>query len=195
MKRLAALMIALTLCAPAVFAQNHGEIGAFVDWTRLRHANNTNFFGLGGRVGFNASENVQFEAQMAYDFEQSFTNTGSVSSGFNSTTNLSRTSLRMLHGLFGPKIQTGGGAVRLFATVQGGFLKFSVSNPNTATTTAFSNSVNIFQGDTNGVLYPGGGIEFYAGPIGLRVDVGDEIYFDRGANHNLKFMFGPQFRF
>src|SRR5919201_6909356 len=139
MKRLLGLVIALTLCAPALFAQNHGEIGVFADLTRLKHTNSTNFWGLGGRIGFNASENVQFEAQMAYDFEQSFTNSSTASSTISSTTNLSRSSLRMLHGMFGPKFQTGGGAVRLFGTVQGGFLKFSVSNPSTPTTTAFSN--------------------------------------------------------
>jgi hypothetical protein len=46
-----------------------------------------------------------------------------------------------------------------------------------------------------GVFYPGGGIEAYLGPIGLRVDVGDETYFQSGAHHNLRVTFGPQIRF
>ena len=33
------------------------------------------------------------------------------------------------------------------------------------------------------------------GPIGLRLDVGDEMYFNNGTHHNLKVMFGPYIRF
>jgi hypothetical protein len=29
----------------------------------------------------------------------------------------------------------------------------------------------------------------------LRLDVGDEMYFNHGAHHNLKVMFGPYLRF
>ena len=49
--------------------------------------------------------------------------------------------------------------------------------------------------DLNGVFYPGGGIEFFLGPIGIRADAGDEIYFDRGAQNNLKITVGPTIRF
>ena len=55
---------------------------------------------------------------------------------------------------------------------------------------------SIQNGNTNGVFYPGGGLEFFAGHVlGIRAEVGDEMYFDNGANHNLKVTFGPQFRF
>jgi hypothetical protein len=46
-----------------------------------------------------------------------------------------------------------------------------------------------------GAVYPGGGIEAYLGPIGLRIDVGDEIYFQSGAHNNLRLTFGPSIRF
>ena len=45
------------------------------------------------------------------------------------------------------------------------------------------------------LFYPGGGIELFAGRFGIRAEAGDEMYFDRGANHNLKFTIGPQIRF
>jgi hypothetical protein len=45
------------------------------------------------------------------------------------------------------------------------------------------------------VLYPGGGVEFFLGPIGIRMEVGDEIYFNDGAHNNLRATFGPQIRF
>ena len=47
----------------------------------------------------------------------------------------------------------------------------------------------------SGALYPGGGMEGLAGPIGLRVDVGDEIIFSNGAHHNWKVTFGPVLHF
>ena len=59
-----------------------------------------------------------------------------------------------------------------------------------------SRSIDCLRGDNNGnaVFYPGGGVEEYPGPVGLR-DVGDEIYFNNGANHNLKITFCVPTRF
>jgi hypothetical protein len=33
------------------------------------------------------------------------------------------------------------------------------------------------------------------GPLGLRLELGDEIYFNDGAHNNLRITFGPIFRF
>jgi hypothetical protein len=44
-------------------------------------------------------------------------------------------------------------------------------------------------------MYPGAGVEGFWGPIGLRLEAGDEIYFDNGTRNNLKVTFGPTFRF
>jgi hypothetical protein len=168
-----------------MFAQNHGEFGVYADYVRLHHADNTNFWGIGGRFGFNVHSHVQLEAEMSYDFSRSFTNT--FTNG--GTVTVVTSDLRLLHGLFGPKFQTGGGAIRVFGVLKGGFLNFS-SN------TSVGNQIsNIPFGDTNGVFYPGGGVEFFAGPIGLRLEAGDLMYFDRGANNNLRLTIGPQFRF
>jgi hypothetical protein len=193
MKKIVLALFAVLVfsAAPAMFAQDHGELGVYADYVRLHHANNANFWGLGGRVGFNVHSHVQLEAEMSYDFEQSFTNTSTTGG----TVTLNRTSLRLLHGMFGPKIQTNAGPVRAFVVLKGGFLNFGVPGGST-TTAGFTNQVgNIVGGDTNGVFYPGGGVEFFAGPIGLRVEAGDMMYFDRGANHNLRLTFGPQIRF
>jgi hypothetical protein len=54
---------------------------------------------------------------------------------------------------------------------------------------------NVISGDTNAVFYPGGGLEFFKGRIGLRLEAGDAMYFFNGANHNLKVSVGPQIRF
>lgn len=192
MKRLAVLLAlagALYLL-PSAFAQDHGEVGVFADYVRLHNAGDANFWGLGGRAAFNVHKNVQFEAEMGYDFEKVFTST--FTSGGTVTT--VRSPLRLLHGTFGPKLQTGSGAVRAFVFAKGGFLNFSSSNASALG--GFTGAVgNITGGDTNGVFYPGGGVEAYIGPVGLRLDAGDFMYFDNGANHNLRITFGPHIRF
>src|SRR5512146_330343 len=105
MKRFAMLtVLALAFAVPAAFAQDHGEVGVFADYVRLHHANDASFLGLGGRAGFNVHRSVQLEAEMSYDFERNVTTT--FSSG--ATTNFFRSDLRLIHGLFGPKFQTGG---------------------------------------------------------------------------------------
>lgn len=171
-------------------AQDHGEVGAFVDYFRL-HETGTNFVGLGGRAAINVSPYVQLEAEMAYDFNRAFTE------GFADTTGtitLQNSNIRVLHGLFGPKIQTKG-PVRIFLTVKGGFTNFRF-DPRAASFSTFTSSVdNLRTNNVSGALYPGGGVEAFLGPFGLRADVGDEIIFSNGAHHNWKVTFGPQIRF
>jgi len=197
MKRLTvlgALVLCLAVLAPVASAQsndnkNHGNFGVYFDYTRLQFASE-NFFGVGARLGINVHPHVVLEGEMAYDFERN--QTASITDLTGNTTTV-RSSLRLLHGLFGPKIQTTG-PVRVFAVLKGGFLNFGVSGAVTAGN--FTNQVsNVLSGDTNGVFYPGGGIEFNAGIFGIRLEAGDEIFFDNGANHNFKFMGGPQIRF
>src|SRR6185312_5948310 len=131
------------------------------------------------------------EAEMAYDFSRAFTETFNNGTGTISTQN---SNLKILHGLFGPKIQTGG-PVRVFITVKGGFADFRF-DPRNASFANFVGSVDALRNDNlDGVLYPGGGLEAYLGPIGLRLDVGDEIIFVNGAQHNWKVTFGPVIHF
>jgi hypothetical protein len=195
MKRLAGIIIlavAVTAFAPALMAQTEerGEFGVFADYTRLHHFNNANLWGPGAQISFNLNPYIQLEGSMAYDFARN-----TICCSASTATNFTNERLRLLHGLFGPKFQTAWGPVKVFGVVKGGFLNFSVSNRGAGT--GFTNAVGqVTSGDTNGVLYPGGGVEFYMGKVfGLRGEVGDEIYFDNGANHNLKIMAGPVFRF
>jgi hypothetical protein len=66
------------------------------------------------------------------------------------------------------------------------------SEPVSGFTTAVE---NLRTDNVNATLYPGVGVEAYLGPIGLRLDAGDQIYFNHGANHNLTVTFGPHIRF
>lgn len=191
------LAFALCLLATASFAQggygnssgkyNHAELGAFVNYTRLAAANDTGFFGAGARLGFNVHPNIQLEAEGAYDFERNVTAT--INSGGGTFTSV-RSGIRMTHFMFGPKLQFGrSGPVRVFLTAKGGLVNFS-SNAN------FGGQVSsIPTGNTDGLFYPAGGIEFFAGWLGLRFEAGDEMYFDHGANNNLRVTAGPSIRF
>ncbi len=169
----------------------HVEVGAFANYFRLNRNNtNVNFLGLGGRAGFNVSQNVQLEAEMAYDFEKAFTT--DVDNGGSLTT--VRTKTRVLHGLFGPKFQTGSGHFKAFATGKVGIISFGSTNQSPAN--GFAGSFDAVEnGSAKLAVYPGGGIEGFWGPIGLRLEAGDEIYFDHGARNNLRVSAGPAIRF
>lgn len=194
MKRyLVLFIVSLFMTVPMVMAQEHSdhiEVGAFADWYRMSDPGPTrNFVGLGGRAAFAVNPNVQIEADMAYDFRRNFTST--FTDGV--TTSLVHTRFRTLHGFFGPKFQTGSGPVRFFVTGKVGFDNFMVDNQNAPA--GFVNQVGLTSGATYFALYPAGGIEAFAGPIGLRAEVGDDIFFNNGAHNNLRVTFGPQFRF
>src|SRR5574340_732788 len=73
------LLLIAGLIAPLASAQNV-ELGVFGDYTRLTQTK-TNMLGLGARLGFNVVHPVLFEAQMAYDFDQAFTEGFTTSSG------------------------------------------------------------------------------------------------------------------
>jgi len=77
-------------------------------------------------MGFNVHRHVVLEAEMAYDFEQS--KSQSITSA--GSTNIVRSNVRALHFLFGPKIQTTG-PVRFFALMKGGFVEFGRRGPVT----------------------------------------------------------------
>jgi hypothetical protein len=194
MKRaLGLFIISLFFAAPMVFAQSmdHVEVGAFADYYRQSDPASPaiNFIGLGGRGAFGITHNVQIEAEMAYDFNRNYTVT--YNNGISST--LVSTKARVLHGFFGPKFQTGSGPFRVFLSAKAGFDNFSVSSQGAPS--GFTSSVALTSGATYFALYPSGGFEAFAGPIGLRLEAGDDIFFNNGGHNNLRATFGPQFRF
>ena len=194
MKRILALAALICCIVPWAVAQNEdnrAEFGVFGDYFRVGPAN-TNFYGVGGRVGFNLQKHVQLEGETAYDFTQNFsTNVPCISQPCPPTP--ANVGLHVWHGLFGPKLQTSG-PVRLFVEAKGGFVNFA--GGGNLSLAGFANQVGTFGGPgTFGTFFPGGGVEGYLGKIGLRLDVGDEMWFSSGAHHNLKVTFGPSIRF
>lgn len=174
---------------------NHAEVGVYGDLFRVPGHNggsDVNFLGLGGRIGFNMHPNVALEAEMNYDFEKNYT-TVTTSGG---TTTTVTTGVRPLTGLFGPKFQFGtSGPFRAFLTGKAGFIEFSRSGMPASGTT-FSSSFDQFgNGNTYFAAYPGGGIEAFIGPVGIRAEAGDELYLNNGTHNQLRVTFGPTIRF
>jgi hypothetical protein len=192
------LLLLASVFAPRASAQyrdrgDHVEVGVFGDYFRWHQGGDINLAGVGARVSLNLAPVVQLEAQGAYDFSQAFTEgfrnlaTGSLA--------LNTSNLRLLHGEFGPKLQTNRGPLRLFITAKGGAMAFRF-DPRPVTFGTFTSSVEDLRADTAmATFYPGGGVEAYLGPVGLRLDVGDTMYFANGVHHNLTVQFGPSIRF
>jgi hypothetical protein len=201
----AALALPLTVAAQtnnpgeSPYTFNHGELTAFGHYFRFNPSGSskpTNFLGVGGLVGFSVHPNVSLEGQMTYDFERNYTSVSGTPGSFGGTSNTVVSRVRPITGLFGPKFQFGtSGPFRLFVTGKLGFVDFTSSGASPSGT-SFGNSLNGF-GDagTHFSAYPGGGFEAYFGPLGIRAEVGDDIYWSNGANNNLMVMFGPSFRF
>lgn len=171
---------------------NHGSVGIFADYFRFApnsSSSTVNFVGFGARAGFNANRFLQLEGEMNYDFERNFT-TVTNNSG---TTTFTRTRLRPLTGLFGPKFQTPG-PFKFFVTGKVGFINFTQGGAVTPGTVG--NAISAVGGPgTHFAVYPGAGLEGFWGPFGLRAEFGDEMYFANGTHSNLRVTFGPQLRF
>jgi hypothetical protein len=194
-RKFAPIVIALLLSpsSPRLFAQQRVEAGIFLDYLSISQTS-TNNFGLGGRFGYRIHRKVMMEAELAYDyginFHEAYRN---ITNG--NITAIGRTSIGVTHGLFGPTLQPAKGRLRPFVTVKGGFVDFRLS-PSLLPLTSFESTLlGIRTSSLNAAMYPGAGIEASLGPVGLRFELGDEIYFNNGAHNNLRITFGPILRF
>ena len=182
------------LAAPAAWAQegnSHIEAGVFADYFRQSQTD-TNFGGIGARLGVGVFSHVKLEAEMAYDFNQTF---GENLTNGGGAIVVRDSPIHVLHGEFGPKIELGHKRIRPFVVVKGGFDKFFINSCPTSFSCVSSQIANIHANSVNGMFYPGGGLEGHLGPVGLRLEAGDEMYFNSGTHHNLRMTFGPYIRF
>lgn len=174
-------------------AQRRVEAGLLLDYLSVSQTR-TNNFGIGGRLGIRVHRNVMAEGELAYDygvnFQEAYTDiaNGKVSA-------LERTSIGVTEGLFGPKLEPARGHFRPFVTLKGGFIDFRLSPSLLPYSGVTSTVLGIRDSNLNGAIYPGGGATASLGPIGLRLEFGDLIYFNDGAHNNLRITFGPILRF
>ena len=192
MRKLSLLFAMLCILAARSFAQSRVEVGVFLDSVSISQTS-TNNFGLGARFGYGVHRDLMLEGELAYDYGLNF------SEAYRDVTNgnigaLERTSVGIMHGLIGPKIQPKG-RVRPFATIKAGFMDFRLSPALLPYSDLVSTIIGLRTSSLNAALYPGAGLEAALGPVGLRLEAGDEIYFNAGPHHNLRITFGPILRF
>jgi len=194
-RKLAVIVIALLLCgsSPLLLAQERVEAGLFVDYVGISQSK-TNNFGVGGRFGYRIHRKVMMEGELAYDyginFHEAYRN---ITNG--DVTAIGRTSIGVTHGLFGPTLQPANGRFRPFVTLKGGFMDFRLSPSLLPLGSVESTLFGIRTSSLNVAMYPGAGMEASLGPVGLRFELGDEIYFNSGAHNNLRITLGPILRF
>src|SRR5438876_4732316 len=196
MRKFALSVITFLLCCGSsswLFAQKRVEAGVFLDYLKISQTNTDNF-GVGGRLGYRVHRNVMMEGELAYDyginFDEAYRNitNGDISA-------IERTSIGVTHGLFGPTLQPAKGGFRPFVTLKGGFVDFRFSTSLLPYSNLASAILGIRTSRLNAAIYPGGGLEASLGPVGLRFELGDEIYFNNGGHNNLRITFGPIIRF
>jgi hypothetical protein len=195
MRKFDLIVIGLLLCGSfsRLFAQKRVEAGIFFDYLSISQTN-TNNFGAGGRLGYRIHRYVMMEGEVAYDyginFDEAYRN---IRNG--DITAIERTSIGVTHGLFGPTLQPAKGGFRPFVTLKGGFMDFRFSPSLLPFSDVASTVLGIRTSSLNVAIYPGVGVEASLGPVGLRLEMGDEIYFNSGAHNNLRITFGPIVRF
>jgi|SRR5438270_189547 len=180
-------------CSSLSFAQKRVEIGVFLDSLSISQTG-TNNFGLGGRLSYRVHRYVMLEGEFAYDYGINYDEAyRDISNG--NLAAIESTSIGITHGLIGPRLQPAGGGIRPFATLKAGFIDFRLSPSLIPNSGVISTIFGLRTSTWNAALYPAAGVEAALGPIGLRLEAGDEMYFNSGAHHNLRITFGPIIRF
>ena len=193
MRKFTLLVILLSCGSSCLLAQSRIETGVFIDYLSISQTSTDNF-GIGGRFGYRVHHNVMLEGELAYDyginFDEAYRNisTGDIAA-------IERTSIGVTHGLFGPTLEPAKGSFRPFVTLKGGFVDFRFSTSLLPYSNLASAILGIRTSRLNAAIYPGGGLEASLGPVGLRFELGDEIYFNNGGHNNLRITFGPIIRF
>lgn len=196
MRQLRWVLLAALCLAVAVGTRaqefDHVQVGVFGEYFQSNQTS-TDFAGVGGRLSFAVLPHIRLEGEASYDFNRVFAEGFTNTSGGGVT--FSNTGVRALHGLFGPKLDLGHSMFRPFLELKGGFVNYSFDARPASFDTFVSSVQNLRSQNMNGVIMPGGGLEGKLGPLGIRLDLGDEMYFNHGTHHNLKVMFGPFIRF
>jgi hypothetical protein len=188
-----ALLICVLVGTSSLFAQKRLEAGVFLDYVDVSQTS-TNNLGLGARFGYRVHHDVMLEGELAYDYGINF------GEAYRNIVNgdiaaIENTSVGVTHGLFGPKLQPAGGGFRPFITLKGGFMDFRLSPGLLPLSNAVSTLLGLRTSNWNATIYPAAGVEATVGPVGMRFEVGDEVYFNHGAHNNLRLTFGPFVRF
>jgi hypothetical protein len=101
--------------------------------------------------------------------------------------------LRTLHGFLGPKFRTGPGPFRV--SLQGRLDSRISASPIRMLAQALRTPWALQLAARSSQSVRAGGFEALAGPIGVRAEIGDDIYFVNRSHNNMRIGLGAQFRF
>jgi hypothetical protein len=195
MFKFAHVVIALLLlaCSCSLQAQRRVEVGVFLDSLSISQTGTDNF-GIGARAGYRIRRTVILEGELAYDYGLNFDEVyRNVTNG--NVTAIQNTSVGVTEGFFGPTLRPARGHFRPFVTLKGGFVDFRLSPSLLPYSSVASTVLGLRTSSLNAAIYPGVGAEASLGPVGLRLEFGDVMYFNDGAHNNLRITFGPFIRF
>jgi len=169
------------------------EAGGFADYFRSG-ATGTNMFGLGGRAGVGIFPHMALEGELAFDFNRAFTDAFTNTPG--ASVSFITSGTKTLHGLFGPRWSVQRGPIRPFVEAKLGFINYMFNNEPVGFNSVVNQIQNLRVQNVNATILLGGGLQAkVTGPVGLRIDVGDQMYFNHGAQQGLRVTFGPMVRF
>jgi hypothetical protein len=193
MRKLLLLVVCFAAFASVSQAQEDDKFqaGIFADYFRSG-ATGTNMFGLGGRAGIDLVPHVTLEGDLAFDFNRAFTNGFSYDGGGAS---FITSGVKTLDAFFGPRYTITHGRIRPFVELKAGFIDYMFNNVPVGSTSTSNGIQNLLNQNVNAALLAGGGVEGKVGPVGLRLDVADQMYFNHGAQQGLRVTFGPVIRF
>jgi hypothetical protein len=192
------LATSLLLSLSSAFTQDSAvrdrvEAGVFFDYLGISQTSINNF-GLGARFGYRVYPDVMLEGEFAYDyglnFDEAYRNiaNGNVAA-------IEHTSVGVTQGLIGPNLRRSRGHLHPYVTIKGGFIDFRLSPSLLPYSNVASSILGLRTSNLNAALYPAAGVSATLGPLGLRFEAGDDIYFNSGSHHNLRITFGPILRF
>jgi hypothetical protein len=195
MRKFGHAVIAFLLFAGSAssLAQKRIEAGLLLDYVGISQTSTDNF-GMGGRVGYLIHRDVMLEGELTYDYGINFDEV------YRNVTNadltaIQQTSIGVTEGLVGPMLRPATDHFRPFATLKGGFIDFRLSPSLLPYSTLASTVVGLRTSSVSATIYPAVGAEASLGPAGLRLELGDLIYFNGGTHNNVRITFGPIFRF
>jgi hypothetical protein len=193
MRKLLLLVVCFMALASVLRAQEDEKFqaGVFADYFRSG-ATGTDMFGLGGRLGVDLVPHVTLEGDMAFDFNRGFNNAFSYNGGGAS---FITSGVKTLDAFFGPRYTFTHGRIRPFVELKAGFIDYMFNNVPVGSTSVSNGIQNLLNQNINAALLAGGGVEGKVGPVAVRFDVADQMYFNHGAQQGLRVTFGPLIRF
>jgi hypothetical protein len=171
------------------FCKTSGEIGVFGEVFRFQRVP-VSLGGIGARYSVEAYNTLALEAEASFTFPRT-----SAELFTNGTMTVKRSSSQRSSIILAGAAIKSCGRVVFYGTLKGGVIFTGISKSQAPAGFNSSSLDPLRVASWHGSLYSAGGAEFVIGAVSFRAEAGDLMYFNNGANHNLRITFGPNLRF